>query len=288
MGSGRSGSTILGVALGNCEGALFVGELDRWLPSGGRPSLGGTERTRFWDAVRERVDAPPELMSGEARDQLERAGGLFRVRGRRGRRRLRRSYRRVTGDLIRAIVAVGGVTHVVDTSHFPLRARELKQIEGIEVYLLFMARDPRTMLASFTRAVNPHDRVTRARLVLTTNVNLWITHLLAIFVYLRQRRDRRLFLKYEDLTAEPQRVLREILDLVGSTAELPDLANLSTGWPMGGNPLLHSEVVALQGENRSPARGSRLTALLQLPLTAAMRRLRPAVDLAAPPGRWAS
>jgi hypothetical protein len=94
MGSGRSGSTILGVSLGNCEGVFFAGELDRWLPSGGTPVLGGTERTRFWNAVRERVGAPQEMLSGEARDRFERARGLLRG-GRGG--ALRERYRRLSG-----------------------------------------------------------------------------------------------------------------------------------------------------------------------------------------------
>ena len=31
MGAGRSGSTILGVSLGNCADLVYAGELDKWL-----------------------------------------------------------------------------------------------------------------------------------------------------------------------------------------------------------------------------------------------------------------
>jgi len=55
MGSGRSGSTILGVALGNCDGVFYAGELDNWLVRSGTPVLGGLERTRFWSTVRDDV-----------------------------------------------------------------------------------------------------------------------------------------------------------------------------------------------------------------------------------------
>ncbi|HEX4467726.1 MAG TPA: hypothetical protein VH025_11110, partial [Solirubrobacteraceae bacterium] len=41
MGAGRSGSTILGVMLGNCEGIFYAGELDKWLPREGRPKREG-------------------------------------------------------------------------------------------------------------------------------------------------------------------------------------------------------------------------------------------------------
>jgi hypothetical protein len=184
--------------------------------------------------------------------------------------------------VLRAVAEVAGATHVVDSSHFALRARELREVDGVELYLVFLARDPQTMLASFTRTLGPHEHLKRARLVASTNVDLWGAHLLAIFVFLRHPRQRRLFLNYEDFIADPERVLRELLDFAGSSAELPDLSRLKTGLAIGGNSLLRSEVVALEGDTRRPTRGSRLTAILQAPLTAAMARLRPAVATTRP------
>jgi hypothetical protein len=288
MGSGRCGSTILGVTLGNCEGMFFVGELDRWLPTNGTPVLGGTERTRFWNRVRAEVDVEPGLLGPAARDSLERALGPLRVRHWPGRRRLRRRYRATMAELYRAIIDVAGATHVVENSHFPLRARELKAIEGIEIYLLFLVRHPQSVLASFLGTVNRHDVLARRRLTLTTNADLWLTNLLSIWVFLRHRPDRRLFLHYEDFTADPEGVLRQILDLSGSSAGLPDLAHLETGYPMFGNRLLRSEVVALKPETPRPVRTSTVTALLQMPLMAMMSGLRPVARAtgtpAAPPG----
>lgn len=277
MGSGRSGSTILGVALGNCRDVFFVGELDRWLPGGGRPVLGGRERRAFWRAVAERVDVPEELRSARARDTLERAAGPLRPRGWRGRRRMRRQWRSVTGELLDAISEVSGAGHIVDTSHFPLRARELRGIPGVDVYLLFLTRDPRTMLSSFVRRLGPNEIFERVRLTVSTNLDLWLTHLLAVLVFVTHPRERRLFLRFEDLTAEPQRVLGEVLRAVGLPGEVPDLTRLDTGLALGGNALLRSETVSLKGDTRRPGRGSRLTELLQAPLTALMSRMRPAV-----------
>lgn len=275
MGSGRCGSTILGVALGNCEGMFFVGELDRWLPTNGTPVLGGSERTRFWKRVRAEVDVDPGMLGPQARDSLERSLGPLRVHRWPGRRRLRRRYRATMAELYRAIARVAGAAHVVENSHFPLRARELKAIDGIEVYLLFLVRDPQSVLASFTGTVNRHDLATRRKLILKTNADLWLTHLLSMWVFVRHRADRRLFLRYEDFTADPQGVLRQILDLSGSTVGLPDLNHLETGFPMFGNRLLRSEVVALKTETPGPSRGSLVTTLLQMPLTAMMYGLRP-------------
>jgi Sulfotransferase family len=275
MGSGRCGSTILGVTLGNCEGMFFVGELDRWLPSNGTPVLGGTERTRFWNSVRNRVDVDRDLLGERARDSLERGLGPLRIAKWPGRRRFRRRYRRTMGDLYRTIASIAGATHIVETSHFPLRARELKAIPGLDVYLIFLVRHPQSMLASFTRTVGRNDLAARWRRVLKTNADIWITHLLGTWVFLRHRSDRRLFMHYEDFTADPQAVLQQVLDMSDSAAAIPDLTTLHTGFPMGGNRLLRSDVVALTAETPKPPQSDLLTAVVQAPLTALTDRLRP-------------
>jgi hypothetical protein len=278
MGSGRCGSTILGVALGNCEGSFFVGELDRWLPSDGTPVLGGVERTRFWNGVRARVEAEEELLSGHTRDTFERALGLVSLRNRRWRRRMRPSYRRTTEQLYRVICEQAGATHIVESSHFPLRAEELKKIDGIDVYLIFLVRHPQSVMASFTKTVNRNDRASMRRRILTTNLDLWATHVLAIWTFLRHRADRRLFMRYEEFTADPEGVLKQVLAMADSAAALPDLGELHTGFPMGGNRLLRSEVVALKAETPKPVRPEPITAALQMPFEALFAKLRPVAE----------
>ena len=61
MGSGRSGSTILGVTLGNCAGIFYAGELDAWLRTSGVPPQNGAERARFWGAVADEVGSEETL-----------------------------------------------------------------------------------------------------------------------------------------------------------------------------------------------------------------------------------
>lgn len=283
MGSGRCGSTILGVTLGNCEDMFFVGELDRWLPTNGTPVLGGTDRTRFWNAVRREVRAEGDVLGDRARDSLERGLGPLRAGLWPGRRRFRRRYRRTMSDLYAAIARVADATHVVETSHFPLRARELKAIGELDVYLIFLVRDPQSMLASFTRTVGRNDLAGRWRRVLKTNADIWLTHVLGTWVFLRHRSDRRLFMHYEDFTADPRAVLQQVLDMADSPAAIPDLTALSTGFPMGGNRLLRSDVVALKAETPRPPHTDLVTAVLQAPLTALTDSLRPVALISAAP-----
>jgi len=275
MGAGHSGSTILGVALGNCERFFYAGELEEWLLREGVPRFGGSERTRFWANVRARVDDASDLFGNEVREALERSASLLRVGKWPARRRLRGRYRRVAEDLYRAVADVAGATHVVDTSHFPLRARELQKVGGIELYLIFLVRDPQSVIGSYTDAINRHARAERTLRIITKNVDLWLTNILAVSVFLRQSPDRRMFLRHEEFIADPEGVLRQILDRIDSLSALPDLASLHTGYPIQGNRLLWSDVVALKSKPVSPVRGSRITRALQRPWVPVLERLRP-------------
>jgi hypothetical protein len=275
MGAGRSGSTILGVTLGNCSGVFYAGELDAWLVRSGVPQLEGPERARFWGEVRENVGGAAELFGNESQRCLERSMALFRLHKWPARHRLRRRYRRIAEDLYRAIAASTGATHIVDTSHYPLRARELQALPGIDLYLLYLVRDPQSVLRSFgNRDVAQYSKST-----LTTNAYLWLTNLLAVFVFLRHPANRRVRLRYEDFMANPEGVLRYILESVHAAAGIPDLRALRTGIPFQGNRLIASEVIALKRESASSRGPSRITTLLQLPWAIILARLRPAATV---------
>ncbi len=276
MGAGRSGSTILGIALGNCANVFCAGEIHLWLARGGKSPLPGEERARFWSAVRDHVDGVPDLAVGDAR-ALEQSSAVFRVRGRRARRRAREAYGRLNEDVFRAVARVAEATHVVDTSHFPRRARELQALEAIDLYLLFVVRDPRSVVSSYDNDKTVFPRFN----LLSTNAYLWLTYALSAFTFLRHRRDRRLLVRYEAFVSNPEAVMQEILDCIESPAAIPDLSALKTGVAFQGNPVLRSDVVALKRQPPSPAKGSRVTALLQLPWTAVFSRLQPQARAAA-------
>lgn len=269
MGAGRSGSTILGVALGNCKSVFYAGELDKWLTRSGVPSLEGSERTAFWSAVGEQVDAS-DLFGFHAR-ALERSSALFSLRRWRARRRLRARYRQVSEDLYRAIARVAGATHIVDTSHYPLRARELQRLDRIELYLIFLVRNAQRVVESLGRSDVPERRFDTVR----ANAYLWLTHLLSLYVFLHHPSGQRVLLKYEDLLADPEGVVGDLLDRVGAADSTPDFTSLHTGVPIQGNRLLRTPIVALQGDPAAPQPRSRITGLLQLPWSVILSRLAP-------------
>lgn len=273
MGAGRSGSTILGIALGNCDRVFFAGELDRWLARAGVPR-DGAERERFWAGVRQEVDYPPQLAGGRT-TWLERSSSRLDPRRWPARRRLRKDYRRVSQELYGAIARVAGATHIVDTSHYPMRARELQALGGVELYLLFLVRDPQRVVASLARSDVPERRFGPLR----ANAYLWLTYLLSVLVFARHPANRRLFVRHEDFLATPEAVLGQILHHCDARATPPDLTRLRTGVPFHGNRLVRSEVIALDPHPPKHLRSSPLTAVLQRPWTLVFSRLRPAATV---------
>jgi hypothetical protein len=275
MGAGRSGSTILGVTLGNCEGVFYAGELDKWLGRRGESPLPGSERARFWEQVRAGVSATD--LFGSATRCLERSSALFQPRCWRPRRRLRSRYRRVAQELYLAVARAAEATHIVDTSHYPLRASELQALDGIELYLLFVMREPHSVVASFGR----EDVLERRFGPLAANAYMFLTYLISTWVFLRHPRERRLVLHHEDFRAEPAQAIRQVLDFAASPAAVPELQALGTGLPFQGNRLVRSDLVALEGGRPNPARRLLLTSLFQFPWRIILAQLRPAADVSA-------
>ncbi len=271
LGAGRSGSTILGVTLGNCAGVFYAGELDAWLARSGGPQIEGEEQLRFWTAVRERVEGAEPLYGREAQRAIERSMVLLRPGEWRARRRLRGPYRRVAASLFLAVAAEARARVVVDSSHYPLRAKELQGLDEIDLYLLYLVRDPRSVVSSFNRT----DVAQYNKSTLTTNLYLWATHLLAAFVFIRHPAGRRLFVRYEDFVADPQRVIAQILGRAGVTVAPPDLSTLRTGVPFQGNRLIRSEVIALRPGPGAPPARSPITTLLQAPVRVLLSLLGP-------------
>jgi hypothetical protein len=275
MGAGRSGSTILGVALGNCEGLFYAGELDKWIKRTGGPQLRDPERMSFWAQVREQVEGGGDLFD-EPVASLERSSSLLRPSHWRTRRRLRARYLQTAQSLYRAVARVSGASYVVDSSHYPLRAHQLQRLGGIELYLLYLVRDPRRVVESFERQDGPERRFSRP----VTNAYLWLTHMVSSFVFLRHPRERRLLVRYEEFVADPSGLLGRILTQIGSAAAVPDLSSLRTGLAIQGNRLLREQVVAFKPSAQSAPRAP-LTWILQLPVSVSLGCLRPRASPAA-------
>jgi hypothetical protein len=279
MGAGHSGSTILGITLGICADFFSAGAVVVWVRPADRPRWGAADRQDFWSAVRERVQGAEKLFGGAANRCIERSSASFRLDLWPQRRRLRPLYRRVAEELIDAVADVAQARYVIDTSHFPLRARELRRLAGVELYLIYLVRDPREVVASNTRELSPHELAEARWRRLTMNASLWLTQLLALRTFRSHPVQRRMFLRHEDFLEDPAGVTRQILDMLGSHAELPNLQSLKVGAPLQGNQLIRSDTVAIRRASARKPQRDTTTRILQAIWEPLLGRLKPAAHV---------
>src|SRR3954447_21379362 len=144
MGAARSGSTVLGILLGNGDGAFYAGELDLYARTGGRPTNDAPEIQAFWARVREKLKSGEVTTDPNWHVGFEHPRGLVlrRARG------ARAAYRRFAAALYEAIAVEAGARVVIDSSHYPLRLFHLRRLPALQIYALHLVRDPRAVVAS--------------------------------------------------------------------------------------------------------------------------------------------
>jgi hypothetical protein len=226
MSHGWSGSTLLGNALGELEGAVHVGELralwDEGLLAGGICGCGRSlAECDRWSAIA--ADVLDEL--GERAESLA-ALNRSVARVRTAPRLLLRtdaagwpSLERVlltTAALYRAIRDRTGARLIVDSSKRAGNAAVLRLVPGLDVRYVHLLRDPRAVAYSWRRRSEPgHGPVATARDWASFNV---------LFEAVRRRHDpaRSIRIRYEDLVLSPQPTLARAAAVAGEPgARLP-------------------------------------------------------------------
>jgi hypothetical protein len=270
MGAVRSGSTIVGVTLGNCDGFFYAGELDQWLRTCGRPAYPKTDTSAFWNTLHDRLRQYSDLCGDLCFRCFEHSSAVLRPARRWRARRLRPRYRRFNSDLYKALAEVARRSTIVDTAHYPLRARELRKLDDLDLYLILLVRNPHAVVEAFRTTQEPDGKGLWA-----ANTYLWLTHFLSLLVYLSHPREQRVLVRYEDFATHTPTTVRRVLDIVGTPSPLPEMSHLDTGRPLAGNGILRSERVSVDSRFAELPRGrSLLTGLLQLPWTVAFAWMR--------------
>ena len=272
MGSGRSGSTLLGVILENCAGVFYAGELDAWLRNCGKPYHVNPSRAALWQEVEQLLTRHRHLCGDACLRWLEHSTALCRLSYFRRARLLRGAYREFNRDLYSAVSTTVGSSVIVDTSHYPLRARELRAITGLDLRVVLLVRDASSVVGSFRRTPE-----TETKRLLAANAYLWLTHCLSVLVFLSHPRSKRLLIRYEDLVRNPVAAATRILRMAGSHEVYSLPKDLRTGRPLAGNRLLRAPFIRIDETPRNDApRRLTVTSVIQLPWTVAFRFLSPA------------
>lgn len=231
-GNGRSGSTILDVVLGQCEGYFAVGEVRRaWNEDVLSDSLCGcgqpfNECTK-WKAIFEEAFGGISNVDAERMSRLNwrfcaQKNLLTPSMGRRPSRARRADLEWFLGNLsllYASIQRVSGARVIVDASKWPLYGHMLGLLPSVDLKIVHLVRDPRAVAYSWTRVKEFQPGVLLPRQSPFKTTAYW----LALNPSIRRfwsRTNRYYFLPYERLVASPRSVVRELLDFAGT----PDVA----------------------------------------------------------------
>ena len=255
-GTGRSGSTLLGNAIGSLPGALSVGEVKlgfrRGVAEGGtcgcrlpvvecpvwRPALEATFGSVPSAAEALRIDAQltattrtrrvPWWLAGRSSDDVDELVDLF-------------------GRLLTELSRVSGSPVLVDSSKLPSYGALLARSERLDVRVVHLVRDPRAVAYSWMR-VSASQQVAgfeedMERFSPTKSSLMWLESSGSTAALARRNGAALHVVRYEDLVADPARVLDGIAEFAGFSDEERDLSfigtaglELRTSHAVAGNP----------------------------------------------------
>ena len=238
-GSGRSGTTLLGNLLGLRDGFTSTGELhylwQRGLAEDRKCGCGLLlKQCDVWNDIfdagfggRDRIDVAAVIRS-QAPIHTRHAPAALRTH-RAGRTLETYEYARHLGALYDGIAKVTGARVIVDSSKFPTDAILAAGLPDHEVYVLHMVRDPRAVAFSWAREKAVPDKtknrglLSQIGLVRSTLVWDWYNLTISSLVRRAVTAPRYRLVQYEELVADPQRIVHELVSFVGETVESSQL-----------------------------------------------------------------
>lgn len=263
-GYGRSGTTLLDIALGQHPAVAGAGEiatLSRHVWSANEYCACGQRASdcpvwgpigRQWNALRSQSDI------AEYRQEQEEIETILSLR-----RLLRRAfggssfqtYARKTLSLFEAIRRHSGKEIVVDSSKLPGRALALASIPGIDLFVIHLVRDGRgvawSLLQSYKKDIKAGlQREIKPKSAVRTAARWCVVNLATEALRWKLGRGRYIRIKYEDFVADPVAMLNRIgemtdLDLTEIALGLRNGVPITPAHQIAGNRLRMSKSIRL-------------------------------------------
>lgn len=232
----RSGSTIVANALGSTPGVVSVGEINNiWERGFGEDRICSCEqpfsRCELWQPVAHRAfGADAGTIAERAAAAIAPLGNLWLLR-----RELRPGgfrpsgedapYRALLDPLFRAIADHTGAHTIVDASKLPWHAAAVSGLDGFNVTVLHIVRDPRGVAFSHLKRVR-YDTDDQQSIYMDRH---GVVPSSLAWVY-RNRLTERVWsddpaylrLRHEDFVAEPRATIRTIFAHAGSPDAAPE------------------------------------------------------------------
>ncbi len=238
LGSGRSGSTILGIVLGNIKNHFFGGELHLWNKDKGMPA----EDFEFWDKVNEGVPHREEFFKCNFDKKLEFHTAILSI-FKSQKREIVKSFNEQSVELFTSMQNVAQASTIIDSSHYAPRAYWLNQNPAMDVHYIYLYRNPvDVMMGSFKRK----DIEQPSKNFFSGNYFLFAVSCLSNLVYVLLPRKKRMKLRYEDFITHPVEELNRIQKKFNIEIENLDLQNLKPGHIFRANRIRLYDKISLE------------------------------------------
>jgi hypothetical protein len=279
MGAGRSGTTLLDILLGNSNGFVSCGELNRFPRHQGEPPQieADSPRGRFWQQVRDRLRQRATPLDFHRLAALEHRHAyhtsVLRTLLSIGDESDQAEYSGYIRDLYASLFEVSGARTLIDSSKYPGRALRVHQVfagTSTRVVFIYLRRDAVDVVRSFAKqGIEQPSKSWIAANVYYAGVNA----LCVLAGWWLRRSGRELVaVSYEDLLTNPHATVRKIaqalkLDLAGVERCL-SANEFRVGPLFHGNRIRLKPVIALErprGEPRSLTWREKITRILSRP-----------------------
>jgi len=219
-----SGATILGRSLKTSEQAIYVGEIrDYWtkgLKKNGRCSCGERFKScNFWTRVTDEYlkSFPTVDMENVSKDlfELEKTKNYFKLKkfikykNDIHVQQLLDTYLEHTEKLYEIISKISGKNIIIDSSRLPARLLALSRSTKIEIFPIYIIRDPRGVINSLIKKdLRFYDEIRNSifKHILTWNAK----NLLSLDSVNKINSGNTLYLEYKNFTRNPAQVLEKI------------------------------------------------------------------------------
>jgi len=257
IGSGRSGTTLLDVLLGNNFDSISLGEINRFYKREGLPpKRKKSDKTYiYWNNIKSKLDK--QTLDFKALNHLFKKNefhtsilkSVFKLNP--------KAY--VDGLILQYKIIKENTdeTILIESSKYPTRALNISNYlstEEFSIKYIYLKKDPVKVIKSFQKK----DLEQPSKGFFSANVYYLMVNLLCNYIVfkLRRRKHDVAIVNYEDLLFDPTKTIDRLskklkIDFTGLNQKLKTKAPLNTGFLFDGNRIRLKETLTLQPSDNS-------------------------------------
>ena len=251
MGAGRSGTTLLDIVLGNAEGCVSCGELNRFPRHRGHPPLvePASPRGAFWSQVRGMLEQRRSGLDFDRLTALEHRHAYHTSALRTlcgiGDGADSAEYVGYLRDLYESLFEASGAATLIDSSKYPGRAlRVHRALAGtsVRVVFIYLRRDPVDVVRSFAK--QGIEQPSKSWIAANTYYAA-VNALCRLAAWSLRRSGRKVVaVSYEHLLIDPRGAVRKIAHALDIDAAGVERCLAANEFRVG--PLFHGNRIRLQ------------------------------------------